>query len=168
MECGEQNLRSNGYSSYASGGEEILRQGLKIDKILYSPLIRAKETARQISEAAGIPMKEEIRLKEQNFGMYESTPRDGAEFKKAKENFVSSYGGGESMLKLCQRIYNLLDDLRERSDTETVLLVAHTETVLLVAHNGIARAVHSYFYDMTNEEFAAFGMKNCQIRRYDF
>ena len=80
-------------------------------------------------------------------------------FKKAKENFVSSYGGGESMLKLCQRIYNLLDDLRERSDTETVLLVAH---------NGIARAVHSYFYDMTNEEFAAFGMKNCQIRRYDF
>ena len=36
----------------------ILRQGLKIDKILYSPLIRAKETARQISEAAGIPMEE--------------------------------------------------------------------------------------------------------------
>ena len=104
-------------------------------------------------------MEEEIRLKEQNFGMYESTPRDGAEFRKAKENFVSSYKGGESMLKLCQRIYNLLDDLSERSDTETVLLVAH---------NGIARAVHSYFYDMTNEEFAAFGMKNCQIRRYDF
>lgn len=148
-----------GYEQARELGEEILRQGLKIDKILYSPLIRAKETARQISEAAGIPMEEEIRLKEQNFGIYESTPRDGAEFKKAKENFVSSYGGGESMLKLCQRIYNLLDDLKERSDTETVLLVAH---------NGIARAVHSYFYDMTNGEFAAFGMKNCQIRRYDF
>ena len=43
-----------------------------------------------------------------------------------------------------------MDDLKERSDTETILLVAH---------NGIARAVHSYFYDMTNEEFAAFGMK---------
>ena len=58
-----------------------------------------------------------------------------------------------------QRLHDLLDDLKERSDTETILLVAH---------NGIARAVHSYFYDMTNEEFAAFGMKNCQIRRYDF
>ena len=76
-----------GYEQARELGEEILRQGLKIDKILYSPLIRAKETARQISEAAGIPMKEEIRLKEQNFGMYESTPRDGAEFKKAKEKF---------------------------------------------------------------------------------
>lgn len=53
----------------------------------------------------------------------------------------------------------LRQGLKERSDIETVLLVAH---------NGIARAVHSYFYDMTNEEFAAFGMKNCQIRRYDF
>ncbi len=63
------------------------------------------------------------------------------------------------MLKLCQRIYNLLDDLKERSDRETVLLVAH---------NGIARAVHSYFYDMTNEEYAASGMKNCQLREYNF
>ena len=59
-----------GYEQARELGEEILRQGLKIDKILYSPLIRAKETARQISEAAGIPMEEEIRLKEQNFGMY--------------------------------------------------------------------------------------------------
>ncbi len=64
-----------GYEQARELGEEILRQGLKIDKILYSPLIRAKETARQISEAAGIPMEEEIRLKEQNFGMYESTPQ---------------------------------------------------------------------------------------------
>ena len=37
-----------------------------------------------------------------------------------------------------------------------------------MAHNGIARAVHSYFYDMTNEEYAASGMKNCQLREYNF
>lgn len=46
---------------------------------------------------------------------------------------------------------------------------AHADTVyLLVAHNGIARVVHSYFYEMTNEEYAGFGIKNCEIRRYDF
>ena len=39
---------------------------------------------------------------------------------------------------------------------------------LLLAHNGIARVVHSYFYDMTNEEYAAAGIKNCQLVEYTF
>lgn len=42
------------------------------------------------------------------------------------------------------------------------------KTYILVAHNGIARVVQSYFHDMTNEEFAAYGIKNCEIKRYDF
>ena len=28
--------------------------------------------------------------------------------------------------------------------------------------------VQSYFYDMTNDEFAAFGIRNCEIRKYEF
>ena len=39
---------------------------------------------------------------------------------------------------------------------------------LLVAHNGVARAVQSYFTDMTNEEFAKFGIKNCELKKYEF
>ena len=68
------------------------------------------------------------------------------------------YDGGESMMQLAQRIYNLLDELK--ADTG--------KTYLLVAHNGIARVVHSYFYDMTNEEYAAAGIKNCQLVEYSF
>ena len=52
-------------------------ENIHIDEILYSPLIRASDTAKHISETAGIPCRMEIRLKEQNFGRYESTPRDG-------------------------------------------------------------------------------------------
>lgn len=140
-------------------GRKLLEEGILIDEILYSPLIRAAETARHISEITGIPRRMEPRLKEQNFGKYESTARDGEEFQKAKMNFINSYEGGESMLKLCHRIYGLLDDIRKEADHKTYLLVAH---------NGIARAVHSYFYDMTNEEFARFGVKNCAFLRYDF
>ena len=77
----------------------------------------------------------EPRLIEQNFGKWESTPRDGAEFK------------------------NLLDDIKKESGEKTYILVAH---------NGIARVVQSYFNDMTNEEYAAFGVKNCEVIRYDF
>ena len=139
-------------------GHKIVSEGLKIDEILYSPLIRAAETARHISEVTGMPRREEIRLKEQNFGKYESTPRNGEEFKVAKQCFINHFEGGESMLQLAQRIYNLLDELRKDTD----------KTYLLVAHNGIARVVQSYFYDMTNEEYAGFGIDNCAVLAYHF
>lgn len=140
-------------------GKKIKEQGLVIDEILYSPLIRAAETARYISEETGIPGRMEERLKEQNFGKYESTPRDGAEFQVAKTHFIDHFESGETMLHLAQRIYNLLDEIRQESEEKTYLLVAH---------NGIARIVNSYFYDMGNEEFARFGIKNCEIRCYEF
>lgn len=118
----------------------------------------AADTAKHISQITGIPMREEKRLTEQNFGKYESTARNGEEFKVAKTNFICSFDGGETMLHLAQRIYNLLDEIKQQPD----------KVYLLVAHNGISRVVNSYFYDMTNEEFAAFGIKNCEIRKYEF
>lgn len=152
-------LTQKGHEQAITVGEEILKQGIHIDEILYSPLIRAADTARHISEITGVPARPELRLKEQNFGKYESTARDGAEFRLAKEDFICRYDGGESMLQMAQRIYNLLDDLRAESDKKVYLLVAH---------NGIARFVESYFHDMTNAEFAAFGVKNCEVRKYVF
>ncbi|MCR5201615.1 MAG: HAD-IA family hydrolase, partial [Lachnospiraceae bacterium] len=125
----------------------------KIDKILYSPLMRAKDTALHIAEATGIEAVAEERLREQNFGRFEGTARNGEEFKIAKKNFIDDFSGGETMLSLNQRIYNLLDEIKEDEEN----------TYLLVAHNGIARAVNSYFHNMTNEDYAAFGIDNCNV-----
>lgn len=150
-------LTELGHNQAEELGKAIKEQGLPIDEILYSPLIRAAETARHISEITGVPRREELRLKEQNFGKYESTARDGAEFQTAKTHFIDHFEGGETMLHLSQRIYNLLDEIRQGD-----------KTYLLVAHNGIGRIVNSYFHDMTNEEFAAFGIKNCEIKCYEF
>ena len=90
--------------------------------------------------------------------MYVSkTPRNSPEFTAAKMQFADRYTDGESMLQLAQRIYNLLDELKQDD-----------KTYLLVAHNGIARVVESYFHNMTNAEYAAFGIKNCELRKFDF
>ncbi|MGN0271384.1 MAG: histidine phosphatase family protein [Lachnospiraceae bacterium] len=150
-------LTDLGHQQAIDTGKKILEQGIKADEILYSPLVRAKDTAIHISEITGIPAREEIRLKEQNFGKYESTPRHGAEFEEAKKQFACRYEGGESMLHLAQRIYNLLDEIK-----------ASDKTYILVAHNGISRVIQSYFYEMTNEEYATFGVKNCAVIRYEF
>lgn len=152
-------LTELGHQQAIETGRKIVEEGIAADEILYSPLVRAAETARHISELTGIPARMEPRLKEQNFGMYESTPRDGAEFREAKKQFVCRYQGGESMLHLAQRIYNLLDEIKAESDKKTYILVAH---------NGIARVVESYFREMTNDEYSAFGVKNCEVLEYRF
>ncbi len=152
-------LTDLGHKQAKELGIKIKEQNLLVDEILYSPLVRAADTARHISDVIGVSMRMEPRLIEQNFGKYEGTPRDGAAFRKDKRNFINSFEGGESMMRLAQRIYNLLDEIREESDQKVYMLVAH---------NGIARVIQSYFTDMTNEEYAAFGLKNCEIRRYDF
>ena len=83
---------------------------------------------------------------------------NGEKFRISKTCFADRYDGGESMLQLAQRIYNLLDELRDQPD----------KTYLLVAHNGIARVVESYFHDMTNEEYALAGIRNCELVEYHF
>ena len=157
--CGETDieLTEKGHEQAKEVGELIAQRKLPIDEILYSPLIRAKETARHISEITGIPMREEIRLKEQCFGKYEGTARNGAEFLADKGNFIHSYDGGETMLRLAQRIYNLLDELKQDD-----------KIYLIAAHNGISRVVWSYFHDMDNEEYARFGIGNCDILEFEF
>lgn len=150
-------LTEKGHSQAIETANKIRSENIRADVILYSPLIRAAKTAKHISEITGIPIKEEPRLTEQNFGKFEGTARDGDEFRIAKREFACRYDGGESMLHLAQRIYNLLDDVK-----------ASGKTCILVAHNGIARVVNSYFYEMTNEEYADFGLKNCAVIRYDF
>lgn len=150
-------LTQLGHEQAIETGHKILEMGIKADLIITSPLVRAKETARHISEVTGIPMKVEQRLIEQNFGVYESTPRDGAQFHEAKKHMASRFGTGESMLQMAQRIYNLLDEIK-LGDKEYIL----------VAHNGIVRIVESYFRDMDNEEFSSLGIKNCEVKRYDF
>ena len=144
-----------GHEQALQTGKKILDMKIKADEILYSPLVRAKDTALHISQITGIPAREEVRLKEQNFGKYEATARNGEEFRQAKKQFACRYEGGESMLHLAQRIYNLLDELK-----------ASDKVYILVAHNGIARVVQSYFYEMTNDEYAAFGVDNCAVLEY--
>lgn len=158
--CGQTDspLTKRGHAQAIATGERIRSLGLQIDQVLSSPLSRAYETAQHIAEINGFPLQVEPRLIEQNFGKYEGTPRDGKEFAADKQNFICSYGGGETMLHLAHRIYSQLDDIT--ADEE--------HTYLLVAHNGISRVVYSYFHDMTNEEYADYGIPNADILELTF
>ena len=152
-------LTELGHKQAIELGERIKAdKNIKIDEIVASPLIRAKNTAEHISEITGIPMHTDMRVIEQNFGKYEGGGRRSKEFSEARNNFVYSFDGGESMLKVASRVYTILAALKK--DT--------ANTSLIVAHNGIARIVNSYFKDMANEDFAAYAIKNCELLCYEF
>ena len=141
--------------------KKIKESGIKIDEILHSPLSRAADTAKIIAEENGLPLSLEPRLIEQNFGEFEGHEwaKHRGVFHEAKKQFACDYNGGESMLRLGQRIYNLLDELKARS-------MAENKTFLLVTHGGIARMIHSYFNSETNEEFSSTNIANCEVREY--
>ena len=135
---------------FARHGETVWNVENKICGMTDSPLTeKGRAQAAQLGEAvknSGIVLDEIL-----------SSPRNSPEFTAAKMQFADRYTDGESMLQLAQRIYNLLDELKQDD-----------KTYLLVAHNGIARVVESYFHNMTNAEYAAFGIKNCELRKFDF
>ena len=108
--------------------------------------------------ATGIPWRSEPRLKEQNFGRWEGKATVDEGFILEKQQFARRCGGGESMLQVAQRVYDVLDELKWEPD----------RTRILVAHNGIARVVRSYFEEMTNEEFARWTVPNCRLMRFDY
>ena len=152
-------LTELGKSQAYTLGKEIISRNLHIDKILCSPLQRTVTTAEIASDITGIPFEIDDRLREENFGTFEGTQIGQERFYLAKKDFIYSFETGESVLKVAQRLYNLLDELR---------LNYSNNNFLLISHNGLARVIHSYFYDMTNEEFDNYHIKNCEIIEYTF
>ncbi len=65
-------LTERGHKQAEETGRKIREAGIHADEILYSPLMRAADTARHISKMTGIPMREESRLIERNLGKWES------------------------------------------------------------------------------------------------
>ena len=93
-----------------------MKRDLGIDEILFVASDPGEEHRRALSaQMTGLPLRVEPRLMEQNFGKFESTPRDGKDFLRKKCRLSFSFGNGESMLRLCHRICNLLDELKEES-----------------------------------------------------
>ena len=130
----------------------------KVDMILTSPLVRAMDTGKIVSEYCNIPMMVDNRLIEQNYGIYEGVDRKNEEFLANKRNFAYRYPNGESMMQVAYRIYGLLEDIKEKYSGKDVLLISH---------GGVCRIIETYFNDMTNEEFFNYTLKNAQLKIYE-
>lgn len=131
---------------------------LDLDLIICSTMLRAKQTASAVADKLNIPVIEDARLVEQNYGIYEGMDRKTPGFLENKRHFAVRYPGGESMMDVAHRIYGLLEDVKREHDGKNVLLVCH---------GGVLRLVRSYFEPMTNEEYFHYSPGNADIREYE-
>ncbi len=104
-------------------------ESTKIDAVYTSDLDRARATAEAI--AARLPAltrKEDARLREQDFGVFEGQPIIKLLDKMDDENtdfatFAPS--GGETRVEFQKRVLQFLDEARAQHAGETVLIVTH-------------------------------------------
>ena len=129
-----------------------------IDYIFASPLSRALYTAAGVAKTHGIEVKVDDRLIEQDYGIYEGRDRRDPGFLNNKRMFAYRYPGGESMMDIACRTYGLIEEIKSK----------HADSsVLFVCHNGICRVIHSYFEDMTNEQYFEFRQESCGFDVYE-
>ena len=77
-------LNEQGIEQAKMLADYVQKSGIEFEKILYSPLSRAAETAKIVAQKINIPLQVEPRLIEQNFGKWE-----GFEWSNSENSFFS-------------------------------------------------------------------------------
>ena len=113
-----------------------LKQLLKIDRIISSPLLRAVQTAAPFSAENQCGIELEPLLIEQHLGKYagltyaELETAEGYMHDRTKRWQWIPDGGGESYQMIAERVTHFFEQLDEAS--ETVLVVTHAVTMRLI------------------------------------
>lgn len=136
-----------------------------IDLIISSPLKRARKTAEIINETRKAPIVFDKALEERGFGEFEGKIRKEIHDEildseiLANYNLNKQYKGVETIHDLCDRVWNLIDELKEEY---------HDKNILLVTHGGVTRAINGYF-NGPNEEgiLKDLNLNNCEIRTFE-
>ena len=102
---------------------------------------------------------------ERGFGEFEGKTREEIQDENWYSEILNNYSlnkeykGVETIQDLCNRVWNLIDELKE----------AYTEkNILIVTHGGVTRAINGYF-NGANEEgiLEDLNLNNCEIRTFE-
>lgn len=123
-------LNQNGIDLARITGKNMT--GIRFDRCISSPLIRARQTAKIVLEYSGngdVPIETDERIKEINCGDLEgkhlsAMGENGPLFFRDPHKFPG-FPGGESIAELCKRTAAFLNDLTARDDGFTYLIGIH-------------------------------------------
>ena len=117
-------------------------QDENIDLIISSPLKRAAKTANIIGETRNIPVIFDERIVERGFGEFEGVRPKENEFADLWNYDLNLQEHGvESIQSFFGRVYEFLDDIKEKYNGKKILLVTH---------GGTSKPVNCYFNGIEN------------------
>ncbi len=135
-------------------------KNIPVDIILVSPLTRAKETAKYISNVTGIKPVIEQDLIERNFGDMEGKPNREECNIKMLLDYEKNYNicNVEPIQSLFKRVSDCLDKIIDKY---------MGKNVVLVTHGGVAQAIDIYFHGFPeSKDLQSIALKNCEVREY--
>lgn len=98
--------------------KEIISKGIKINRIVSSPLKRTKETAKIIAKELGLNIKIDKRITEYDIGILSGTP-----FKKISNALLNKTEGSENIQAFEERVLSCIKELND--DKVNTLVVSH-------------------------------------------
>ncbi|MFZ2832181.1 MAG: class I tRNA ligase family protein, partial [Minisyncoccia bacterium] len=102
----------------------------KIDMIITSPFLRTKQTAEIVASTIGYDVKNIIideRIKEIDTGIFDGRSIEDyrKNFSSQLEKFTKHPEGGENLLEVKKRVMAFLEELEEKYQDKTILIVTH-------------------------------------------
>lgn len=134
----------------------------KIDILFCSPLLRAKQTANIINKYHNLPIIEDVRIIERDYGDY--TGKNTADIdRKTSWNYFhcdAVYPNVESPKAILTRVQSFIDMLK---------LEYKDKKILVVAHSGVGRLFNVYFNGMPeNGDLLKTSMNNAEVAKFEF
>lgn len=108
-------------------------QNKLIDAIFCSDLQRSYKTAEIAFAGKNIPIIQDARLKECNYGDWTGHPSGEVATEKGQRVSIP-FPNGESYEQTCNRMKNFLDELNAKYDGKTVLIIGHRATQYGLEH----------------------------------
>jgi broad specificity phosphatase PhoE len=124
-------LSEAGFVAAAELGARRRNDGIVVACV--SDLERARETARIAFEGSSMPIIEDARLRECNYGRLNGMPRARLE-RERLQHVETPWPGGESYLDVVARTAEFLADVARDRDGSRVLLIGHSANQWAIEH----------------------------------
>jgi broad specificity phosphatase PhoE len=148
-------LTSKGQEQAKVTGKEMIKQGIKIDRIISSPLKRTLETAKIIANEIGFQSSEIIT--DERIMEYDMGDLSGTSYKDVPMSILAEAKNGEDTDLFLKRAYSCIQELSKSK-----------ENTLLVSHGGIGAVLETVRENIDPKFFYKFLIhKNAVIVKID-
>lgn len=154
----ENSLNETGIEQAKQAKEKL--KNIEYDIIIRSPMKRVEQTLNIINEGRNVPIIIDERIRERIIGELEGHyVTDEIENKIWDYKLNYDIPGGENMQDFSKRIINLIEEIKQKYNDKTVLMVAH---------GGVAKVLKAYFGEMPeSKNLVEIKVGNCEILKFE-